>query len=90
MDQRYEDGSEIHVGDIVEYAGKKGAVVFVADTGEYSQSYPESVWPQSMYPTGFMIELSDGTLFLLDSSDEDLTFVMRRDRNDRDPSTGSG
>ncbi len=78
MDQRYRDGGEIHVGDIIEYAGKKGAVVFVADRGEYSQSYPESVWPQSMYPTGFMIELSDGALFLLDSSDEDLTLVDRK------------
>ncbi len=77
MDQCYEDGSEIHVTDVVSYSGQRGTVVFVADRREYSDTYPESEWPQSAYPTGFMIEFSNGARLLLDAADEDLQLVSR-------------
>lgn len=77
MEQRYKNGSEIHVADVVSYAGQRGMVVFVADRQEYSETYPEVDWPQSRYPTGFMIEFTNGALLLLDSSDEDLELVSR-------------
>jgi hypothetical protein len=75
MDQRYQDGSEVHVADTVSYAGQRGIVVFVADRQEYSDAYPVSDWPPSMYPTGFMIEFTNGALLMLDSSDEDLELI---------------
>jgi hypothetical protein len=77
MDQRYENGLEIHVGDAVSYSGQLGTVVFVADRREYSGAYPEPEWPQSMYPTGFMIEFTNGARLLLDAADEDLDLVRR-------------
>jgi hypothetical protein len=77
MDQRYEDGSEIHVADVVSYSGQRGRVVFVADRHEYSDTYPESEWPQSSYPAGFMIEFNNGARLLLDSADEDLELVSK-------------
>ena len=75
MEQRYQNDSEIHVGDIVSYAGQRGAIVFVADKQEYSDKYSESDWPQSRYPTGFMIEFANGARLFLDSSDEDLELI---------------
>ena len=75
MEQRYQNGSEIRVGDVVLYAGQKGAIMFVADRQEYSNSYPVSDWPLSRYSTGFMIEFTNGARLLLDSSDEDLELV---------------
>lgn len=77
MDHRYTDGSEIHLGDVVSYSNQKGSIVFVADRREYSARYPESDWPASQYPTGFMIEFTNGALLLLDFSDEDLEFISR-------------
>jgi len=73
--QRYENGLEIHVGDAVSYSGQLGTVVLVADRGDYSDAYPESEWPQAMYPTGFMIEFSNGARLFLDAADEDLDLV---------------
>jgi hypothetical protein len=77
MEQRYQNGSEVHVGDIVSYAGQRGAIMFVADRQEYSETYSASDWPPSRYPTGFMIEFINGARLLLDSSDEDLELVSR-------------
>jgi hypothetical protein len=77
MDQRYQNGSEIHVGDVVSYAGQRGTVVFVADRQEYSETYAQSDWPVSKYATGFMIEFTNGTRLLLDSADEDLELASR-------------
>jgi hypothetical protein len=77
MDQRYQNGSEVHLGDVVSYSGQRGAIVFVADRREYSESYPESDWLPSEYPTGFMIEFTNGALLRLDSSDEHLELVSR-------------
>jgi hypothetical protein len=41
MDQRYEDGSEIHVGDVVSYNGQRGTIVVVVDRGEYAPAFPK-------------------------------------------------
>jgi hypothetical protein len=78
MEQRYQNGAEIHLADVVSYSGQSGRVVFVADRREYSETYPESDWPPSRYPTGFMIEFTNGARLLLDSSDEDLELVSRK------------
>ena len=77
MEQLYQNGSEVHVGDVVSYAGQRGAIMFVADRHEYSDTYSEADWPSSRYPTGFMIEFTNGARLLLDSSDEDLELVSR-------------
>jgi hypothetical protein len=77
MDQRYPNGSEVRVGDVVSYNSQRGTVVFVADRQEYSETYPESDWPLSRHPTGFMIEFTNGARLFLDSSDEHLEFVAR-------------
>ncbi len=78
MEQRYQNGSEIHLADVVSYNGQSGEVVFVADRREYSQTYSESDWPPSRYPTGFMIEFTNGARLFLDSSDEHLELVSRK------------
>jgi hypothetical protein len=80
MDQRYQDGSEIHVGGVVSYNNQRGTIVFVADRNEYSESHPESNWPQSSNPTGFMIQFTNGALLFLDSSDEHLELITRKQR----------
>lgn len=81
MEQRYQNGSDIHLADVVSYNSQSGEVVFVADRREYSQTYPESDWPPSSYLTGFMIEFTNGARLFLDSSDEHLEFVSRRSGN---------
>jgi hypothetical protein len=75
MEQRYQNGSKIRIADVVSYNGQRGMIVFVADRKEYSETYPESEWPLSEYPTGFMIEFTNGARLFLDSSDEYLEFV---------------
>ena len=77
MEQRYQNGHEIHVADAVKYNGQPGVIVFVADNHEYSLKYPESDWPISRHPTGFMIEFSNGARLFLDSPDEHLELVSR-------------
>jgi hypothetical protein len=77
MEQRYQNGDEIHEADVVSYNGQSGKVVFVADRREYSQKYPKSDWPPERYPTGFMIEFCDGALLFLDSPDEELNLISR-------------
>ena len=79
MDQRYEDGSEIHVGDAVAYNGQRGAIVIVVDREEYAPSFPKSEWPLKDEPTGFMIEFTNGARVFLDSSDEHLAVVAHRE-----------
>jgi hypothetical protein len=77
MEQQYQNGSEIRMADVVSYNGQRGTVVFVADRKEYSKTYPESDWPLSRYPTGFMIEFTNGARLFLDSSDEHLELISR-------------
>ncbi len=77
MNQRYQNGSEIHLEDVVSYHGQTGTVVFVADRREYSKDYSESDWPVSEYPTGFMIEFTNGARLLLDRSDEHLELISK-------------
>ena len=78
MEQLYQSGSEIHVGDFVAYNGQRGQVMFVVDRLEYSEGYPESYWPKSKYATGFMIEFSNGARLLLDCADEFLELISRK------------
>lgn len=75
MEQRYQNGHEIHMADVVSYNGQRGKVMFVADRKEYSESYPESEWPPSRHPTGFMIEFTNGARLFLEYSDEYLELV---------------
>ena len=78
MDQRYEDGSEIHVGDTVAFSGHRGTIVIVVDREEYAPTFPKSEWPLKDEPTGFMIEFADGGRLFLDSADEDLEVLTHR------------
>ena len=71
----YHNDSEIHAGDVVSYAGQKGAIMFVTDRHKYSDTYPERDWPPSRFPTSFMIEFTNGARLFLESSDEDLELV---------------
>ena len=77
MEQRYQNGLEIRVADVVSYSNQKGIIVFVADRTEYSETYPVSDWPLTEFPTGFMIEFANGARLFLDSSDEDLELISR-------------
>jgi hypothetical protein len=64
----------IHVGDKVVYGGSSGVVVFVIDDDSYSDKYKKENW--SYLGKGLGVELQDGTLYHLDSPDEDLRVVM--------------
>ena len=75
IEQRYESGDEIHVGDRVRYAGDTGTIVFVIDRGEYSPEFPEPDW--SHYGSGFMIQTPKFALVMLDKADEDLELLAR-------------
>ena len=75
IDQRYESGEELHVGDHVRYAGDTGNIVFVIDRGEYSPEFPERDW--SHYGSGFMIQTPKFALVMLDKADEDLKLLDR-------------
>ncbi|MBI3416334.1 MAG: hypothetical protein HY043_13650 [Verrucomicrobia bacterium] len=79
MDQRYENGTEIRVGDEVSYNGQKGKIVIVVDRDEYAPSFPKSEWPLPDEPTGFMIEFTNGARLFLDSSDEHLEVLSHRE-----------
>ncbi len=75
MDQLYQSGEEIHVGDRIRYAGHPGTIVFVIDRGEYSPEFPEKNW--SEHSTGFMIRTPVYGLVMLNKADEDLEFIGR-------------
>jgi hypothetical protein len=79
MDQRYEDGTEIHVGDEVAYNGQRGKIVIVVDRDEYAPTFPKSEWSLSDEPTGFMIEFTNGARAFMDSSDEHLEVIAHRE-----------
>jgi hypothetical protein len=64
----------IRVGDNVAYAGSPGVIVFVIDDDSYSDAYDKKSW--SYLGKGLGVELQDGTLYHLDSPDEDLEPVM--------------
>ena len=70
MNQCYKDGSEIHIGDSVSFNRQKGKIVFVVDRDEYFTSFPESVWTKSQFPSGFMIQFTNGALLFQSSCDE--------------------
>ena len=61
---------KIQVGDKVTYAGAIGTVVFIVDDDAYSEGFPKQHW--SYLKNGFGIELQDGTLYHMNSPDEDL------------------
>ncbi len=72
---RYCTGEEVLAGDIVDYAGEKGTVEFVAVDGT-----PEYEWYVQQFPPhgGAMIRVQPfGSLFSNPANDEDLTFVAR-------------
>jgi len=72
LEQQYKDGYEIHTGDRISYNGQIGNIVFVSDRKEYTPDYPESQWPISEYPTGFMIEFTNGAKLFLEAPDDRL------------------
>jgi hypothetical protein len=76
MQHRYQDGTEIHVGNRVIYNYQVGTIVLVADQNEYSPQYPKEDYPS--ITNGFMIRFDNGALLVLDESDE----LLVRDKND--------
>jgi len=70
MDQRYNSGDEIHLGDRVSYNGQPGHIVFVIDRGEFSTEFPAHHWQS--YATGFMIKFDNGALLKKDHADDHL------------------
>ena len=52
------------------YAGSPGAIFLVIDDDSYSERYDKKTW--SYLGKGFGLELDDGTLYHLDTPDEDL------------------
>jgi hypothetical protein len=75
LEQRYEPGDQIHVGDSVRYAGDTGTIVFVIDRGEYSPEFSENDW--SHYGSRFMIQTPRLGLVMLDRAEEDLELLAR-------------
>jgi hypothetical protein len=75
MEQRYNSGEEIHIGDRIRYAGDHGTIVFGVDRNEYSAAFPEKDW--SHHGTGFMVQNSAYGLVMLEKADEDLEFLGR-------------
>jgi hypothetical protein len=63
----------VNVGQRVMYAGRPGAIVFVIDDDSYSDRYAKEHW--SYLGSGLGIELDNGTLYRLDTPDEDLDLV---------------
>ncbi len=50
----YTSGEEIRIGDIVNFSGSIGKVLFIIQTKQYSENYPESDW--SYLKHGFGVE----------------------------------
>jgi hypothetical protein len=61
------------VGDRVTYNGQFGAIVFVADTGEFSPGFLKEHWSDVQH--GFMIRFDNGALLQLDEADDHLLRV---------------
>ena len=70
---QYLDSAPIHLGDRVEYNKQPGAIVFVADTGEYAPDFPKEHWTEVQH--GFMIRFDNGALLQLDEADDHLLQV---------------
>ncbi|MBI2441212.1 MAG: hypothetical protein HYV35_07575 [Lentisphaerae bacterium] len=65
--QKYDDGTEIHVGERVFYHGQAGRIVIVAAHGEYAPDYPKEEW--SAITTGLMIHFDNGAILHLELPD---------------------
>lgn len=65
--QKYNDGTEIHVGDRVFYHGQAGRIVIVAARGEYAPDYPKEEW--SAITTGLMIRFDNGAILHIELPD---------------------
>ena len=65
--QKYDDGTEIHVGDRVYYHGQAGRIVIVAAHGEYDPDYPKEEW--SAIATGLMIHFDNGGILHIELPD---------------------
>jgi hypothetical protein len=74
--QRYNDGTEIHVGQRVIYNNQAGEIVLVADSNEYSPAFPKVNW--SNIKSGFLIRFDNGALLSSESPDE----FLFRDKNE--------
>jgi hypothetical protein len=61
----------IQVGDRITYAGTPGTIVIIIDDNSYSAQYP-SDWSYLGKGLGIKVEDETGTLYHLDSPDEDL------------------
>ncbi|HUQ69421.1 MAG TPA: hypothetical protein VM165_07865 [Planctomycetaceae bacterium] len=74
---RYLTGEEIRIDDHIRYAAKPGRVVFVVNSRQFSDEFPENQW--AYLGGGFMVAVNDWGLIHLDEADEDLDFIRRGD-----------
>jgi len=73
LTQRYEDSTEIHVGDRVHYNAQAGTVVYVIDHDEYSPTFPAEAYAH--LGTGLMICFDNGALLHLERADHYLSRI---------------
>jgi len=74
---RYSTQAEIKLHDFVTYAGQRARVVFIADTGEFSDEFKNEA-EGNFFKTGIGLKMDDATLFHLDEIDEDLKLLRRK------------
>ena len=74
---RYQDGTEVHVGDVVDLgAGWRGVVVAVFDTREFSPRFRG--W-DGYLTVGAMVHCPEAGLIHYEDAEHDFDFVRRGD-----------
>ena len=74
--QYFDTNKSVRVGDRILYAGSPGTVVYVIDDDSYSERFTSEQW--SYLGKGLGLELEDGTLYHLDTVDEDLEPLLKQ------------
>ncbi|WP_198013943.1 hypothetical protein [Desulforegula conservatrix] len=75
----YLSGEEILIGDIVNFSGCIGEIVFVVSSSQFSKLYPENSW--QCLETGFGVKTEKYGLVHQIKPDEDLVFIRRNNQN---------
>jgi hypothetical protein len=77
IDQRYQSGEEIHIGDRVQYAGFPATISLVIDRDEWpdEESAESRAWWRSEHRSGFLLAQHTMGRVFLPEADEDLIFV---------------
>ena len=79
MDQRYQSGEEIHIGDRVHYGRCLATILLVVDREEWPVGETEEscqYW-RTEHKSGFLLKEDPGARVFLPKADEDLKFIAR-------------